>query len=167
MQDHLGKSVYSAPKQSLTDSALSWYSRDSVADLCLHFQDHHGGNVNLLLWSYWLDVNQFELDLGFWQRTTRALNVASAFWVSPLRRLRRAIPKKRDYSSPMLRRQIQRMELFVEFQLLKALEYRTLSKLEMNTVPVNEDYFRYCLAQRKLSDIEAFVDQWHQAVEGS
>ena len=150
---------------ALQSSALSWYESAEIARLCLSFQDEYGGNVNVLLWSHWLDINGFTLDLAFWEATSRRANLGDAIWVAPFRRMRRLVPKYADGSSPLFRKSLQRLELSIELQLLKWLERRTRQKLSFEESVSEGDYLRYCLLQKKVTDTDAFIRHWNRAIK--
>lgn len=150
--------------EALLSSALSWYESTEVAELCISFQDDYGGNVNVLLWSHWLDVSKFQLDLAFWQTTSRSAYFGDAVWIAPIRRMRRLVPKYRDGSSPLFRKNLQKLELLFEFQLLKWLENRTVRQLSTEENSSGDDYLRYCLLQKKVTETDEFIRCWNSAI---
>lgn len=101
------------------DFSLAHYGNPQVAAICLELQDIYGVNVNLLLWSLWLESEHLLLTE---ERLKAAINLVSTWeqnYVWPLRQLRRSM--KRDFAvSPgqvgEVREQIKKAELLAEKQ---------------------------------------------------
>lgn len=110
------------PVISLWDFALALYTRPGVAPLCLALQDKHGANVNLVLFSCWLEVRQLPLDLP---AALACVSTWETRYVQPLRALRRQM--KQEFAANLaevaeVREQIKRAELSAERQELHWLE---------------------------------------------
>ena len=111
----------------LWDFSLATYSLPQIADACLHLQDSHGVNVNVLLWSHWLGMRQIALTV-----TRLELALATiAHWdidcVQALRQLRRNIKHEfvcdiEKLKMVALREEIKRAELLAEKYLQQCLE---------------------------------------------
>lgn len=114
-----------AISNSLWNFSLSHYGQPQVAAACLQLQDNYGVNINILLWSLWLESQ------GKWLSETRlaAALTAAAPWdvnyVQPLRQLRRRI--KQEFAADLaqvarLRDQLKHAELLAEQQEQLSLE---------------------------------------------
>lgn len=106
--------------QSLWDFSLSLYGHSPMEALCLQLQDQQHININQLLWALWLDEQQRPFCEQLWQQGLSH----TAFWhrwrVVPLRKLRRALPKRRPWLG--LRNQVKRWELRGERRELECLQ---------------------------------------------
>jgi len=111
------------------DFSLAHYAKPGVADCCLQLQNRHGVNVNLLLWSLWLEgenklLTNYGLKVAF-----DTVNLWDANYVQPLRNLRRKM--KREFAEhteqiAAVREQIKVAELLAEKQEQQWLETLTL-----------------------------------------
>ncbi|HWV14782.1 MAG TPA: TIGR02444 family protein [Cellvibrio sp.] len=118
------------------DFSLAYYGNPQVAVTCLELQDIYGVNVNLLLWSLWLESEHLLLTE---ERLKAAINVVSTWeqsYVWPLRQLRRSM--KRDFAvSPgqvaEVREQIKQAEFLAEKQ-----EQQWLQDLVSSWKPLSE-----------------------------
>lgn len=110
---------------SLWDFSLAHYGKPRVADACLQLQNSHGVNINLLLWSLWLENRCQALSETRLAAALEAVVAWECNYVQPLRELRRRI--KQDFAADLtqvasLREQIKRAELQAEKQELLCLE---------------------------------------------
>jgi uncharacterized protein (TIGR02444 family) len=95
--------------------SLAFYARPGIAETCLALQDGDGLDVNLLLLCCWLGWSgQGRLD----REDLTALDSGVAVWrgeiVERLRALRRVLKTMANPVAPVLRQDIQRLELTAE-----------------------------------------------------
>lgn len=125
--------------QSLWDFSLALYAAPGVADACLHLQDEHGVNVNLLLWCVWLECNGVCLDDARLHDAQRRIRAWDQHYVIPLRHLRQRMKAEfgtADEAIEQVRGYIKQAELAAEQQLqlkLQALAGHWLS-MELKVV---------------------------------
>jgi uncharacterized protein (TIGR02444 family) len=115
----------------LWEFSLACYARPGVADACLHLQDQHGVNVNLLLWCAWLDVRGQTLDAASLHTAQKRIRGWDEHYVIPLRRLRRRMKVEfgvTDAGIEAVRAQIKQAELLAEKQLQLWLETVVVSE---------------------------------------
>ncbi|TQV82524.1 TIGR02444 family protein [Exilibacterium tricleocarpae] len=97
------------------DFSLALYRRPGVESLCLALQDNHGVNVNLLLWSCWLETRTVTLDADLLAAAQRLVQDWDQRVVTPLRQARRAVRKGNwETPGPSLLAQCKRLELEAE-----------------------------------------------------
>jgi uncharacterized protein (TIGR02444 family) len=104
---------------ALWDFSLRLYSQPGVASACLSLQDNYGADVNVLLWSMWLENQQKRLNQ---ERLHLALTLITP-WVTatilPLRQMRRQLKNHygtTDSQIENLRQTIKQAELQAEQQ---------------------------------------------------
>lgn len=132
-----GFAVAKPLSNSLWDFSLAHYGKARVAEACLRLQDSYGVNINLLLWSLWLESQDKELDSNRLAVALAAIQPWDLGYVQPLRQLRRKI--KQDFAADLarvasLREQIKRAELEAEKQ-----EQLCLEKLALDWSPIGKD----------------------------
>ncbi len=113
----------------LWDFSLKQYARSGVADACLHLQDEHGVNVNVMLWCLWLGEQGVELDGTRLVKTQKCIEAWDEHYVIPLRALRRRMKAEfgvDDLLIEQLRGQIKQAELLAEKRLQMWLEEEAL-----------------------------------------
>ena len=118
-------SVSPDPHSSLWDFSLAHYARAGVADACLHLQDAHGVNVNLLLWCAWLEEHGLTLDATRLSSAQKRIHAWDQNYVVPLRQMRRRIKVEfgvTDKDIERVRQQIKQAELVAEKQVQLWLE---------------------------------------------
>lgn len=71
--------------------SLRLYAQPGIADLCLELQDRVGVDVNMLLFCYWLDVQQTPLDQAFLENAQYSVESWQNNVVKPLRGVRKHI----------------------------------------------------------------------------
>ena len=76
---------------SLWDFSLKIYAQSGVAEQCLALQDDFGVDVNLLLWSLWLEQRGQQLSSELLARAETRVADWSQQAVQPLRALRRKL----------------------------------------------------------------------------
>jgi uncharacterized protein (TIGR02444 family) len=81
--------ISSEPQPGLWEFSLRFYSMPDVATACLAAQDHHGADVNLLLWVLWLGLHGRALDAPTLAQAQEAIAAWCDAVILPLRRLRR------------------------------------------------------------------------------
>ena len=116
-------------QESLWQFALAAYGRDGMESVCLALQDQQGININVLLWSLWLDHNAVGFDRGFWQQSVQAINAVHARVVR-VRSLRRWIPKRRGLL--WLRNPVKAWELRLEKSELMQLQNLTDFRIRLS-----------------------------------
>lgn len=104
---------------SLWDFSLAHYAKPLVADTCLQLQDSYGINVNVLLWTLWLENHNKLLTQEKLQLALDAIALWDVNYVQPLRQLRRKM--KQDFADNLVqvadvRDQIKHAELLAEKQ---------------------------------------------------
>jgi len=112
----------------LWDFSLSHYARTGVADACLHLQDEHGVNVNLLFWCAWLEQRGVTLDATRLRSAQMRIHSWDERYVIPLRQLRRQMKGEfgvTDAGIERMRDQIKQAELLAEQQVQMWLESMT------------------------------------------
>lgn len=103
----------------LWDFAVALYSNPAVEETALRLQSEHGLNVNLLLWSCWLDANDWPPSEERIEQAKALIAPIQSRWVEPIRALRREAsgnPDLRDLKAALLS-----AELEAEKQVLLAL----------------------------------------------
>lgn len=119
------------PTESLWDFSLALYAQPGVADCCLHLQDEHGVNVNVLLWCVWLGARGYELDQAQLDEALDSIQGWDSRYVQPLRALRRQMKLEfgvKDEDVEAVRTSIKQAELQAERQLQLWLEQRVDSR---------------------------------------
>lgn len=149
-------------QESLWQFALAAYGRDGMESVCLALQDQQGININVLLWSLWLDHNAVGFDRGFWQQSVQAINAVHARVVR-VRSLRRWIPKRRGLL--WLRNPVKAWELRLEKSELMQLQNLTDTQgAQLQTKASGCDkYLPLCLAD--VRNREDWLRQIRSALE--
>jgi uncharacterized protein (TIGR02444 family) len=149
-------------QESLWQFALAAYGRDGMESVCLALQDQQGININVLLWSLWLDHNAVGFDRGFWQQSVQAINAVHARVVR-VRSLRRWIPKRRGLL--WLRNPVKAWELRLEKSELMQLQNLTDTQgAQLQTKASGRDnYLSLCLAD--VSNREDWLRQIRSTLE--
>lgn len=144
---------------SLWDFSLTQYARAGVADACLRLQDEHGVNVNLLLWSAWLESRGLFLDNARLRSAQKRIHAWDEHYVVPLRQLRRRMKVEfgvADKDIEQVRQQIKQAELLAEKQLQLWLEEDAQtwnqSAAQDNHPPSSGDNLRFYLQQLHIGD---------------
>lgn len=144
---------------SLWDFSLTHYARAGVADACLRLQDEHGVNVNLLLWSAWLESRGLFLDAARLRNAQKRIRAWDEHYVVPLRQLRRRMKAEfgvADKDIERVRQQIKKAELLAEKQLQLWLEEDaqtwSQSVAQENHPPSSGDNLRFYLQQLNIAD---------------
>lgn len=110
---------------SLWDFSLHYYARPGVSQLCLHLQDEHRVNVNILLWTLWLGYRGIRLEPAQLAQALRKTHGWDQHYVVPLRQLRRRMKVEFGNGEPAIeavRTQIKQAELLAEKYLQQLLE---------------------------------------------
>ncbi len=99
--------------------SLTAYAKPHVADCCLQLQDHYDADVNLLLWSIWLEQQQIRLTDARLAMALELIQRWNTDYVQALRNLRRAM--KREFAQDLervavVRDNIKQAELAAEKQ---------------------------------------------------
>ena len=111
-------------QQTLLNFALTTYAKPGVESVCLELQDRYGGQVNVLLWTAWLDSLGAPLNSRLLGQACASIVHQERYCLRPLRRLRRRMP----HSYLKLRRWVKNLELRAEYWQLNRLEgYTTLT----------------------------------------
>jgi len=145
--------------QTLLDFALKTYAKPEVEGLCLELQDRYGGQVNILLWAAWLDAQGGQLDRELLGRAQAIIAAQERYWLRPVRRLRRAIP--RAYFR--LRHVVKRLELQAEYwQLRRLMSCSPLLSVEMKAPEIKAGGYRleYLYSLDTPEDFQARVERW-------
>jgi uncharacterized protein (TIGR02444 family) len=104
-----------AAAESFWRFSLMVYSRPGVADALISLQDHHGHNVNLILYGLWLGIcESARLDAAKLARAKAAMLELDRDIVAPLRQLRRALKDHSDRDVRDLRRRVLTLEITAE-----------------------------------------------------
>ncbi|GAA5315917.1 MAG: hypothetical protein AseanaTS_11220 [Candidatus Pelagadaptatus aseana] len=106
----------------LWEFALATYARPGVESHCLTLQDGEGINVNVLLWSMWLDHCERGVDEDFWRHAVAEIQDHHRR-VKRVRTLRRRMPKV--VGLRWLRNKIKSRELSLEQRELLELQCLT------------------------------------------
>jgi len=80
--------------KSLWEFSLRTYAQPGVSKLCLRLQDDYGVDVNLLLWSLWLEQRGQVLTLELLTLAQTEVAEWKALAVMPLRQLRRQLKQR-------------------------------------------------------------------------
>ncbi len=124
---------------SLWDFSLFYYGRPGVSSLCLHLQDEHGVNVNILLWTLWLGYRGIQLEPTQLTLALRKTHSWDQQYVLPLRQLRRQMKAEfgvADRSIETVRAQIKHAELLAEKHLQQLLELHIpVEKIAITATP--------------------------------
>lgn len=110
---------------SLWDFSLHHYGRPGVSQICLHLQDEHGVNVNLLLWTLWLGHRGQRLDGRLLEQAERSIQDWDRQYVIPLRQLRRQMKAHFGTGNEAIetvRKHIKQAELLAEKHMQALLE---------------------------------------------
>lgn len=144
---------------NLWDFSLRQYARAGVADACLHLQDEHGVNVNLLLWCVWLEQCGITLDAARLRSAQKRIHAWDEHYIVPLRQLRRRMKAEfgtGDAGIEQVRQQIKQAELFAEKQLqslLEVLPHTWESPGATSThLPIVGENLRFYLRQHNVAD---------------
>lgn len=110
--------------RSLWEFALALYSSPGVEETVLHLQDEQGANVNILLWTFWLESRGIPLSLPLLARAEAAIEDWDTQVVAALRHLRRQLkaPAEREPFARDIRSRIKEAELLAERRCLGLLE---------------------------------------------
>lgn len=146
------------PDTSLWAFSLSFYQHPKVEALCLRLQDQSGINVNALLWALWLDLVYPQSDASVWQRGISKIALWHAYVVTPLRYLRRAIPKTAGWSR--IRGWFLRAELRAEKRELSILE-----RVAASIVPDKNNLPGDTLPRFLSQALEGLPDEQAQVIE--
>lgn len=73
------------------DFSLAYYAQPQVAECCLQLQDSHGANVNLMLWSLWLEQCRITLTAEKLTEAKARIQKWDTDYVQVLRQLRRSM----------------------------------------------------------------------------
>jgi uncharacterized protein (TIGR02444 family) len=109
------------PSSDFWRFSLDFYARPGVAPACLALQDRHGADVNLVLLALWLGLQGHRLDVAAGARLARLARRWQSPLVAPLRRVRRALKRRRRTTAlpwpdavEDLRRRLAEVELGLE-----------------------------------------------------
>ncbi len=143
----------------LWDFSLACYAHAGVADACLRLQDEQGANVNLLLWSVWLEQRGLVLDAARLHSAQARIQRWDEYYVLPLRQLRRRMKTEfgvADAGIELVRTHIKQAELLAEKQLLLWLESLAQpwddSGITRRDIPAANDNVRFYLQQLNVSE---------------
>src|SRR5690554_5692193 len=89
-------------KEALWQFALALYSSPGVEKTLLHLQDQLGANVNLLLWSCWLQKRHIKLTPSLLTSAKGTIAHWDNSVVQSLRHLRRQL-KAQEAESPLIK----------------------------------------------------------------
>jgi uncharacterized protein (TIGR02444 family) len=130
--------------RSLWEFALALYSSPGVEETVLSLQDEAGVNVNILLWSCWLESRGIRMNPATLAQAQAVISDWEAQVVSPLRRLRRKLKPlaAEDDLGGELRNHIKDAELLAERRCLELLNAVDLSGASRDPAP-GENAFAY------------------------
>lgn len=104
---------------ALWDFSLDVYAQPEVKSSCLELQDAHGADVNILLWCFWLELEQKKLNIERLQNAHDLVSTWVESAIKPLRQMRRELKKHYGTTDPRienLRQTIKQAELLAEQQ---------------------------------------------------
>ncbi len=99
-------------EKSFWQFSLATYSVAGVESLLLRLQDEFGADINMLLFCYWLGLQQKMLAPGQWDELLRLTADWQREGVLPLRSVRRFLKRQPDVAD--FRREIQAVEIEAE-----------------------------------------------------
>lgn len=133
--------------KSLIEYALSVYAEPEVETLCLHLQDEYHANVNILLWTCWLQVEQKALS-GLWLNDALIyVDTVSQLTVSRLREVRGVIKESSGFTkvqAKLINKHILKAELTAEKIFLQRLQDMTSRFLESQEAMVDVEDALLC-----------------------
>ncbi len=146
---------------SLWDFSLDIYAQPGVAEQCLALQDDYGVDVNLLLWSCWLERRGQILSPSLLVEAEAAVADWSQQTVQPLRSLRRRLKSHygvENSDCEAVREAIKAAELKAEQYQQQLLQQ--LSPTQVSAARTTGENCRIYLASCQLSDsrTDAFVE---------
>jgi len=106
--------VHDATNNPFWSYSLTQYQRPDVAHWCLHSQDIHGLDVNLILFACWLSELGVRIDDSIF--CFRPISVLQQDLIEPLRMLRNALkaPSQKQTQVHHWREQVKQLELSAE-----------------------------------------------------
>lgn len=112
-----------AAQESLWQFALALYRSEGVEETLIELQDGPGANVNIILWTCWLEQRGLALNATRLDEAEQAIASWDQSLVQPLRHLRRHSRSLdlRDPEFARLRKLLQEAELLAERQVLRRL----------------------------------------------
>ncbi|VUD53650.1 hypothetical protein TDB9533_01877 [Thalassocella blandensis] len=135
------------PHTLLSQSSLLWdfanrvYSRSEVETLSIELQDQCGANVNIMLWSCWLEHEGIRLPQSCLSDVTQIIDEVSHETVDKLREVRRFLKTSKHFTKVQalgIRKHILSAELVIEKVLLQRLQDLTCRFLETLTLAPDE-----------------------------
>lgn len=83
--------VEDAGQESLVDFAFRVYAEPKVEELCLYLQNEYHANINILLWTCWLQARDSKLSVNWLDDVLISVDTLSQLTVGRLQEVRRAI----------------------------------------------------------------------------
>jgi uncharacterized protein (TIGR02444 family) len=111
--------------KSLWDFSCAFYAKPSVAACCLQLQDEQGVNINVLLWSLWLEGRHIVLTAEILSSAIMAIGPFDKHYVQSLRKIRRQLSSEFAQNIDKilsLKKKISEAELLAEKIILEELE---------------------------------------------
>lgn len=121
-------------QEPLIDFALELYDAPRIEELCLRLQEDYHANVNIILWSCWIEKEKISLSLEWLDDVLVAVDTLSQLTLSRLREVRRTIKDASGFTrvqAKMINKHILSAELTAEKIFLQRLEDLTMRFYEV------------------------------------
>lgn len=127
----------------LNQSGLLWefanrvYSQAEVEALSLDLQDQYGANVNIILWSCWIEAENIQIPQICLAEVMQIIDEVSRDTVDKLREVRKLLRTSKHFTKVQalgIRKHILNAELVVEKVLMQRLQDLTCRFLETKTL---------------------------------
>lgn len=121
-------STHDEPSESLVDFAFRVYAKPNVEELCLYLQNEYHANINILLWTCWLQTEQIELATSWLDDVLINVDTLSQLTVGRLQEVRRAIKSSLGFTrvqAKLINKHILNAELSAEKIFLQRLHDMT------------------------------------------
>ena len=159
----------SGHEASLWTFATRVYSQTDVEMLSLEFQEKYNANVNILLWTVWLQQTNIRVSKEVIDDVIATVDAISHVTVNRLRRLRRDIKSLGTFTkvqAQMINKQILNAELAIEKVLLHRLQDMTIRFYEVMPDKVHPLSLRDYLDRLEVDDSEDRAKRFLAACKG-
>lgn len=131
---HAGSSEgHNSNNEKLSDFAFRVYAEPRVEELCIRLQNEYHANVNILLWTCWLQSRAIRLDTAWLDDILISVDTLSQLTVSRLQEVRRVVKSSSGFTrvqAKMINKHILNAELTAEKIFLQRMEDMTFRFLE-------------------------------------